>query len=388
MSLEQRLQQALDQRRQQDLYRSRLTVASAQDRQIAIADKQLLNFCSNDYLGLANHAVLKQAAIKATEQMGVGSGASHLVNGHNQLHHQFEQALADWLGYERVLLFNSGFSANTALLQTLAQKGDLIVQDKLNHASLIDGALHSSATLKRYRHNDSEHLLRLIASGEHAAHSQRFIVTDGVFSMDGDIAPLPELAAIAQQHQASLIVDDAHGLGVLGATGKGCIEHFGLTATDVPILMGTLGKAFGSYGAFVAASEAVIEYLIQFARPYIYTTATPASCAAAGLAALQLIQSDSQRRQRLQGNINYFKQQAQQIGLNLMASDTAIQPIIVGEAAKALAMSAFLHDNNVLVSAIRPPTVPQGSARLRITLTANHSQQDIDDLIDCLKRYH
>jgi len=387
--LEQRLKAALEKRQADALYRRRITVESAQDRELFVDNSTLLNFCSNDYLGLANDDRLKQASIDAIKKFGTGSGASHLVNGHSAIHQQFEQELADWLGYPRVLLFSTGFMANTAVLQTLVQKGDLVFQDKLNHASLIDGGLHCDGTLKRYRHNDMAHLCNLLTSTELSDNAQRFIVTDGVFSMDGDCAKISELLELSNVHDASLIIDDAHGFGVLGAQGKGCAEAFTglIEPKPKPILVGTLGKAFGAFGAFVAASEATIEYLIQFARPYIYTTALPPAVAASGLAALDIIKNEPQRRQKLHHNINYFRQQASDNGIELMPSDTPIQPIKVGEAAKSLALSRFLKDNGVLVTAIRPPTVPQGTSRLRVTLTANHQLEDIDRLVVLLRQF-
>lgn len=381
MAIEQRQQQAIQQRREQHLYRQRQTLEGPQDRQLQIDGRSLLNFCSNDYLGLANHAEVKAAAQQAIEQYGVGSGASHLVCGHHQLHHQLEQALAQWLGRERVLLFSSGYMANLALITSLVSRGDYVFEDRLNHASLLDGGLFSGARFQRYRHLDFSHLEQLL---QQAGAGEKLIVTDSVFSMDGDLADIAALAALAQHYNATLMVDDAHAIGVLGGEGGGSIDLFALDQQQLPLLMGTLGKAFGVYGAFVAGTEAMIDSLIQFARPYIYTTALPPALAAASLASLRIIREQPQRREKLQQLIRYFRQQAEQSGLPLMPSSSAIQPLLIGDSEQALAISAQLHQAGCLVTAIRPPTVPANTARLRVTLTAEHSEQDIDTLISAL----
>lgn len=375
------LAQRLQQRRQQQLYRQRRLLGSAQGAQVRVDGRDCLAFCNNDYLGLANHPYLAEAMAKAARQYGVGSGASHLVLGHSELHHQLEEALARFCQRPRALLFSTGYMANLGTLTALLDKQGAVFEDRLNHASLLDGGLLSGARFQRYLHNDVASLQQRLASSEASA---KLVVTDGVFSMDGDIAPLPQLAEACQQAGAWLMVDDAHGFGVLGEQGYGCLEHFALNHQQVPILMGTLGKALGTAGAFVAGSEELIEALIQFARPYIYTTAMPPAVAAATLASLQLVQQESWRRQHLQQLIRWFSQQALAEGLPLMPSSTPIQPLLVGEAERALALSESLWQKGMLVTAIRPPTVPAGSARLRITLSAAHSQADVEHLLDAL----
>lgn len=352
---------------------------------------QVINFSSNDYLGLANDAQIKTDLIAAlqNENIGYGSGAAHLVTGHHLHHHLLEDELADWLGVERTLLFSTGYMANLAVQQTLMQSGDLILADKLNHASLIDGALHSEAELKRYAHNDMAALARRLQTfaeknAQKNSTGQVLIATDGVFSMDGDIAPLPEIQALAKQYGAWLLVDDAHGFGMLGQKGRGSFDYFGLKADENTIIVGTLGKAFGTSGAFVAGSQVLIETLIQFARPYIYTTALPMLNALATRSALQRVTSMDAERALLQQHIARFRTGAEQIGLNLWPSPTAIQPIILGDSETALRWSEQLKQLGFWVTAIRPPTVPQGQARLRITLTAKHTAEQIDALLNAL----
>ena len=381
MAIERRLQQALSERRQNHLFRQRQLVDSGQSTRLVLGDRSVLNFCSNDYLGLAGHPEVRAAMQQAVAEYGVGSGASHLVCGHSRLHHQLEQALAAWLGRQRVVLFSTGYMANLALVTTLVGKGDSVFEDRLNHASLLDGGLFSGARFQRYRNRDSEHLEQCL---EKSGSGERLIVTDGVFSMDGDIAELSELAALAKAYDATLMVDDAHGIGVLGASGAGCAEYAQLDQQQLPVLMGTLGKAFGVFGAFVAGSETLIEALVQFARPYIYTTALPPAIAAASLASLGIIQREPERRQRLQQLIAYFRQTALTYGLSLLPSDTPIQPLVVGDSALAVRVSEELLAAGFMVTAIRPPTVPANTARLRITLTAEHSEEQIDALFAAL----
>ncbi len=380
-TLQQRFAPRLQQRQADDLYRRRPLAFSAQQPAMQLNGRQVVNFSSNDYLGLANHPEIKRTLAENLDALSVGSGAAHLVTGHHLHHHLLEDEIADWLGVERALLFSTGYMANLAVLETLMQKGDLILTDKLNHASLIDGALHSDAQLKRYPHND----MAALAKRLNAAKSQVLIATDGVFSMDGDLAPLDKIQPLAQQTQSWLFVDDAHGLGVLGEQGKGSFSHFGLTPDDDTILMGTLGKAFGVSGAFVAGSDTLIETLIQFARPYIYTTAMSPLMALAGRTALKLVKAADDRREQLQRNIQQFKQGCQQIGLNLLPSDTAIQPILLGEAATALQWSEQLKQAGFWVTAIRPPTVPKNTARLRVTLSATHTAEQIEALLQALQ---
>ncbi len=390
MSIQQRFQPLLTQRKQQDLYRSRPLVTSAQSTHMQINGLKVINFSSNDYLGLANHPQIKSALIQAlqTEDTSYGSGAAHLITGHHLPHHLAEDELADWLEAERALLFSTGYMANLAVQQALMQANDIILADKLCHASLIDGAQHSAATLKRYPHNDMKALERRLKQSredQKEKGGEILIVTDGVFSMDGDMAPLKEIQALAQHYQAWLLVDDAHGFGVLGQQGRGCFEHFGLTPDDNTILVGTLGKAFGCSGAFVAGSTILIEALIQFARPYIYTTAMPPLNAIAIREALKLVQNAHASRETLTQHIQQFRTGAQQIGLTLIDSPTPIQAIILKQSHTALAWSEHLKQQGFWVTAIRPPTVAKNQARLRITLSAQHTSEHIEQLIKALK---
>ncbi|MDP2228344.1 MAG: 8-amino-7-oxononanoate synthase [Moraxellaceae bacterium] len=372
------LSSALAQKKADGLYRERRTLASPQGTRVVVDGRRLLNFCSNDYLGLANHADVTAAFVAAAQHYGAGSGASHLVCGHSAEHEALEQELAAFTGRERVLLFSTGWMANTAVIQALCGAGDAVFEDRLNHASLIDGGLASGARFQRYRHND---MAQLAAQLQQSAARQKLIVTDGVFSMDGDVAPLPALARLAAEHDAWLMVDDAHGFGVMGATGGGVAEHFALDAAALPVLVGTLGKSFGSFGAFVAGDAALIEFLINSARAYIYTTALPPAVAAASRASLALLRDGHDLRARLAAHVSRFRAGAASLGLELMPSDTPIQPLLLGSNERALAWSAALQARGFLVGAIRPPTVPAGMARLRITFSAAHETADIDALL-------
>lgn len=377
----------LQDKREAGLYRRRRLLESAQGVRLTVDGRELLNFCSNDYLGLAADPRLAAALQQAASQFGVGSGASHLVCGHSAEHHALEEELAAFTGRERVLLFSTGYMANTGVIQALVGRGDAVFEDDLNHASLIDGGRLSRADYIRYRHNDMQDLAGKLRQ---STAERKLVVTDGVFSMDGDIAPLNELATLAQQHDAWLMVDDAHGFGVLGAQGGGVAELFGLTAAQLPVLVGTLGKAFGTFGAFVAGSEALIEYLINHARSYIFTTALPPAVAAATRASLRIVREEGERRERLRELIEFFRRGAGTLGLELMQSETPIQPIVLGSNERALAWSAALQERGLLVGAIRPPTVPLGTARLRVTLTAAHARGDVERLLeglaDCQRR--
>lgn len=386
-SIKERFQSQLNQREQQHLYRRRPLVFTPQQAQMQINGLECINFSSNDYLGLANHPSIKQAVIEALQgdETSYGSGAAHLVTGHHLQHHILEDELADWLGTERSLLFSTGYMANLAVQQALLQKGDIILADKLNHASLIDGAKLSGASLKRYPHLDMQALERRLQQTE-SEPGQVMIVSDGVFSMDGDIAPLKTMQKLAQKYQAWLFIDDAHGIGTLGENGTGCFEFFGLEPDENTIIVGTLGKAFGTSGAFVAGSQVLVEALIQFARPYIYTTAMPQSNAVAIRAALKLVQQGHASRETLNQNIQYFRQGAQQLGLNLWPSETAIQPILLGNSETAINWSESLKQQGCWVTAIRPPTVPKNQARLRVTLTSGHTTEQIDQLLDALQK--
>jgi 8-amino-7-oxononanoate synthase len=375
------LSSRLAERRAAHLYRQRPLLESPQGVRVRVDGQALLAFCSNDYLGLANHPEVIDAFTRGARQWGVGGGASHLVVGHSEPHHQLEEALAEFTGRPRALLMSSGYMANIGAVTALVGKGDTVLQDRLNHASLLDAGLLSGARFSRYLHNDPASL----ASRLEKAVGNTLVVTDGVFSMDGDLADLPAICAPARARDAWVMVDDAHGFGCLGKTGGGIVEHFGLSQEDVPVLIGTLGKGFGTAGAFIAGSQELVETLIQFARPYIYTTSQPPAVACATLASLQILRDECWRRDHLQRLIALFRNGIKDLGLELMDSPSPIQPILIGSSARALALSAALREQGILVTAIRPPTVPQGTARLRVTLCAAHSEDDVAQLIAALK---
>jgi 8-amino-7-oxononanoate synthase len=377
------LQNSLEQRKRDHLYRTRRVMASPQGPEMVVDGRPMLTFCSNDYLGLANHPEVIAALQKGAEQWGVGSGAAHLVTGHTAAHHALEEELAEFTGRPRALLFSTGYLANQGIITALSGRGDAVYEDRLNHASLIDGGLLSRAKFHRFPHADAE---ALRVSLKRQEQGEALVATDGVFSMDGDLAPLPALSEVCKGHNAWLLVDDAHGLGVLGNQGRGTLEYFGLGPDEVPILMGTLGKAFGTFGAFVAGSWELIETLIQQARGYIYTTAPPAAVAVATHTALGLVKQEEWRRERLKELIARFRRGAAELGLPLMESATPIQPILAGSAEQATTWSRLLEEQGILVTAIRPPTVPEGSARLRITLSAAHRDQHLDRLLSALEQ--
>ncbi|WP_167146834.1 8-amino-7-oxononanoate synthase [Pseudomonas sp. OTU750018] len=370
----------LAERRAANLYRQRPLLESPQGPLVQVDGRQLLAFCSNDYLGLANHPQVIEAWRAGAEKWGVGGGASHLVIGHSTPHHQLEEALAEFTGRPRALLFSTGYMANLGAVTALVGQGDSVLEDRLNHASLLDAGLLSGARFSRYLHNDGVSLANRLRK----VIGNTLIVTDGVFSMDGDLADLPSLCAEARRANAWVMVDDAHGFGPLGATGGGIVEHFGLGLDDVQVLVGTLGKAFGTAGAFVAGSDDLIEALVQFARPYIYTTSQPPALACATLQSLELLRSEHWRREHLNALIKRFREGAQTIGLELMDSATPIQPILIGDSGRAMQLSQMLRDRGLLVTAIRPPTVPAGSARLRVTLSAAHSLEQLELLLEAL----
>lgn len=341
----------------------------------------VISFCSNDYLGLANHPDVKAAFINGIKRYGAGSGAAHLINGHTRAHHELELALAEFSGYPRALLFSNGYMANLGLAQAMVGRGDTVLEDRLNHASLLDGGLLSGARLMRYRHNDAGELDAKLAARK---QGEKLVSSDGVFSMDGDIADVAALAETCQKHDAWLMIDDAHGFGVLGDNGRGTLEHTGVPTATVPVYMATLGKALGTAGAFISGNDELVETLIQKARTYIYTTATPAAVAEATRASLTIIQTEPRLRERLQHNIRYFRHCCEQADIQLTGSKTAIQPIIIGDTEDAVGTSKKLFADGILVTAIRPPTVPEGTARLRITLSAAHSHEQIDKLVSAL----
>jgi len=377
------LRAKLAQRAAQHLQRRRRTVTAIEPGGFVQVDgARLVNFCGNDYLGLASHPALAQALSQCAARSGSGSGASHLVTGHGLEHERLEADLAQFTNRPRALLFSTGYMANLAAITCLAARDSRLVMDRLCHASLIDAARLAGARLRRYPHADAAAAAAALCGTQAGA----VLVTDGVFSMDGDLAPLPQLAQAAAAAQACLIVDDAHGLGVMGPSGRGCLEHFGLSPPSVPVLVGTLGKAFGCFGAFIAADADCIEWLLQSARSYIYTTALPQPVAAAARAALALAQQESWRRERVLALTARLRAAAAQLGLPLLPSPSPIQPVVLGDAARAVELSERLFAAGFWVSAIRPPTVPRGSARLRITLSAAHSDAQVDALMEALGR--
>lgn len=377
---EKQLGTQLQLRKSDSQWRERLLLQSKQSAELVVDDTKLINFSSNDYLGLASNLSTIESVHLQLDCLGVGSGASHLVSGHHQIHQTLEIEVAKFLNRDSAVTFSTGYMANLGILQSLAKKGDLIIADKLNHASLIDGAKLSNANSVRYQHCDMSALEKRLKSEA----PQKWVVTDGVFSMDGDLAPLDKIAGMCQKYQANLIVDDAHGVGVVGEQGQGCAEFYNLDQNQLPVLMGTFGKALGGFGAFVTGSQQLTDYLVQFARPYIYTTAMPAILAAANLHNVRLIKNDTSLMQRLKQNITKFKLLAEQAGLNLLASDTAIQPIVIGDSDKLVELNRQLIEAGYLVGAIRPPTVPVKTDRLRITLSAQHTEKQIKGLIEQL----
>ncbi|AGA32107.1 8-amino-7-oxononanoate synthase [Thioalkalivibrio nitratireducens DSM 14787] len=382
--IEARLRERLDHVRARGLWRRHRTLNGPQTPEQVVDGRPVLAFCSNDYLGLAADPRVAAAASDGLGRYGLGAGAAHLVNGHTRAHAALEEALAAFTGRPRALLFSTGYMANLGVLQTLVGRHDTVFEDRLNHASLIDAARLAGCRTRRYRHADPVHLARRLR--EQRTETARLVITDGVFSMDGDLAPLPELAHTARRYGAWLMVDDAHGLGVLGRHGGGSCGHFGLGMDDVPVLMGTLGKAFGTAGAFVAGSETLVEGLTQFARTYVYTTAMPATLAAAALAAVGIATRETWRREHLAALIARLGAGLERIGLSRPPGASPIQPIVLGDTGRAIAAAARLLEHGLLVPAIRPPTVPEGTARLRITLSARHTEAQVDRLVETLDR--
>lgn len=350
---------------------------------VVVAGRECTTFCSNDYLGLADHPEVVGALREAALEWGVGSGASHLVSGHTREHHALEEELAEFVGRPRALLFSTGYMANLALGAVLLDRSGLVLEDRLNHASLLDAGLASGARFARYAHGDVAALRRRLQQRRGAARAT-VVCTDGVFSMDGDVAPLRGLAEACREHGADLVVDDAHGFGVLGPGGAGSVAEAGLGVDDVPALMCTLGKAAGTFGAFVAGSDVLVESLLQRARTYIYTTALPPALAAATRAALRVLRRDAWRRERALGLAARFRAGAAALGCTLLPSRTAIQPLVLGSETAAVTASDALFERGYWVPAIRPPTVPAGTSRLRFTFSAAHDESDVDALLDAL----
>ncbi len=363
------------------MYRRRRVVGSPQGRELLVDGRRLLNFCSNDYLGLANDRRVRDAFKQGVDHWGVGAGASHLVCGHTAVHHELEETLAELTGRPRALFFSSGYAANLGVINALVGVRDCVFEDRLNHASLLDGGWISRAGFEFYDHVSAQDLDARLAAID---SERRLIISDGVFSMDGDRCPLADLARVADRHDAWLMIDDAHGFGVIGDGGVGSVDPAKFDTGQVPVLMATLGKAIGTSGAFVAGSESLIELLIQRARNYIYTTALPAAVAAATLKSLEIVVSENWRREKLAELIACFRAGVGDRGIEVMASDTPIQPVVVGDAAAAVAASQGLETRGLLVTAIRPPSVPRDTARLRITLTAAHTTEDVERLVAAL----
>ena len=386
------LQKDLIQRNSSSLYRHRKIIEAASSAtrsvQLKTANKNLLSFCSNDYLGLARHPAIIEQLQQGINQYGVGSGAAHLVSGHSRAHHDLEETLAEYTGRDRALLFSTGYMANLGIVNALMGKGDMVYQDKLNHASLIDAALLSSALsgsqLKRYPHNNIDKLSAQLEKIPSSTNTRKLVMSDAVFSMDGDLAEVSQLSSLCQKNNAWLMLDDAHGFGVLGKNGAGIAEQYHLDQQQLPVYMATLGKAMGVFGAFVAGSDALIETLIQKARPYIYTTAMPPALAHALLTSVKISRDENWRREKLKQLIKQFRSGAEQLGLALMNSSTPIQPIMIGDNNKTMKISQALQTKGLLVTAIRPPTVPGGTARLRVTLSAEHTEKDIEQLLSAL----
>jgi 8-amino-7-oxononanoate synthase len=374
------LQQSLAERAEQGLLRTRRTLTTPQSPHIVVDGKSYLAFCSNDYLGLANHPQLISALQNGAQQWGVGAGAAHLVSGHFEPHHQLEQQLAAFVDKPAALYFSTGYMANLGVVQALVGKGDTVFADKLNHASLNDAMLLSRAEVKRYRHGDMVQLKKLLSE---TSKGRKLVISDAVFSMDGDIAPLREMLALCERYDAWLYVDDAHGFGVLGQEGRGSLSHFGIASERI-IYMATLGKAAGVSGAFVAAEQVVIDTLVNHANSYVYTTASPAALSVALSHSLQLIAQGNDLRAHLNSLISKLRNGLADLPWSLMPSDTAIQPVLIGDNQRALELSAGLRERGIWVAAIRPPTVPQGTARLRITLSAAHTDEDVERLIGAL----
>ena len=373
----QRISSALTQRKQTGLNRSRTVIEQGNQSRLVVDGQSYINFSGNDYLGLAGSAELAQAWQQGLSLYGSGSGASPLVTGYSKPHADLESQLAEWLGFDCALLFNSGFSANQAVLFSLFEKGDTLLQDKLNHASLMEAGILSPAMMKRFKHNDISHLTKLLTASD---NSPSLVVTEGVFSMDGDLSPLSQIANVTKENNAWLMVDDAHGCGVLGNNGRGCCDFYQVTPD---ILVVTFGKGFGLSGAAVLCNQECGDYLAQFARHHVYSTAMPPAQAHALSHALSMIQQQEWRRDKFKELNQQFESELTGF-LGAVKTDTPIKPIIIGEADKAMNVSAALKNQGLWTTAIRPPTVPTGTARLRITLSANHSQQDITQLTQAI----
>ena len=365
------------------MYRTRRRLAGRQGREVVVDGRRLVNFCSNDYLGLAGDRQVAEALKQGVERWGVGSGASHLICGHTAAHTELEEAVAAFTGRPRALVFGSGYAANMGTINALLTVGDHVFEDRLNHASLLDGGWISRADFHWYGHGDTEDLCAQL-EGVAVSNTRKLIVSDGTFSMDGDQCRLDDLVALAKRHRAWLHIDDAHGMGVYGPGGVGLVDPVRYGTDDVAVLVGTFGKAFGTAGAFVAGEDALIETLVQRARNYVFTTAMPSALAVATRASLALAQSEEWRREHLRALVARFRAGLEAAGFSPSESTSPIQPLVVGDPARALRLSRGLEDRGFLVGAIRPPTVPEGTSRLRVTLSAAHREDDVDRLLDAL----
>lgn len=377
------LESHLDDLRRRDMYRVRRSLEGPQGREVMVDGRPLLNFCSNDYLGLAGDSRIAAALKRGVDRWGTGAGASHLICGHTAAHEELEEALAEFTGRPRALLFGSGYAANVGVINALMSVGDFVFEDRLNHASLLDGGWISRATFCWFEHRDTADLDAKLAAVRNRP-TRKLIVSDGTFSMDGDPCRLDDLVALAKHYGAWAMIDDAHGMGVHGANGLGLVDPARYSTADVPVLVGTLGKAFGTAGAFVAGDEALVETLIQRSRNYIFTTAMPSALAVATLESLAIAKAEPGRREHLAALIARFRRGTRELGLKLMPSTSPIQPVVVGDPARALALSRALEERGFLIGAIRPPTVPEGTSRLRVTLTAAHQASDVDRLLESL----
>ncbi len=380
-SMDHKLSIKLAQRKKAGLYRQRYLLQSPQSSRVIVDGKKYIAFCSNDYLGLANHPSVIDSFKKGLEVSGVGSGASHLIYGHSAEHSALEEELAEFTQRPRALLFSTGYMANLGVINALCGRGDNIFEDRLNHASLIDAGTTSLSKFSRYSHSNTLDLTDRMKK----VSGIKIVVTDGVFSMDGDIAKIPQLAEVCQRRQGWLMVDDAHGFGVMGKNGGGLAEHFNLTIKEIPILVGTLGKAFGTFGAFVAGSEELVETLVQFSRTYIYTTALPPAIASATRTSLKISQHESWRREKLNHLIAHFRSVAESLDIKLMESATPIQPVLLYDDNLVIKVAECLKKNGFLVGAIRPPTVPKNTSRLRVTISAKHEEEDIEAFLQSLQ---
>jgi 8-amino-7-oxononanoate synthase len=363
------------------LYRELKVVGNAQDTHLEIKGKTFLSFCSNNYLGLANNPSVIKAVIDAVEEYGWGAGASRLVSGNMTLHETLENEISRFKGKEATLVFPTGYMANLGAISSLVSNGDLVICDKLNHASIIDGCRLSGADLRVYAHRDMEKLENILRKS--SKYNRKLIVTDSVFSMDGDLAPLPDIVKIAGKYKAMVMVDEAHGTGVFGENGRGVVEHFNLNR-EVDIIMGTLSKAIGSLGGYVTGDIDLINYLKNKARTFMYTTALPPAVCAASIAGIKLIKEDPSIRESLWHNVHFIKDKLESLNFNVISSESPIIPILIGDAKRTVDISNFLYERGILISAIRPPTVPAGTSRLRITVMSTHSRNDLERLLAVL----